>query len=225
MRKSRVKASALLLIHPVVQRHSIKKATEQQVSFYLLFLQCIFHMCCTGHCRCCVWSPTALDPCCTSLQPGDVRGWGMTAWLIYPCFAWWSLCSQHILLVEWDPKPSFSCPLCSLLFFLSLLNLCNVWNLLLWSSAYWKQRSFPGVIKAQEPFWVSQITLVSQEVSPGVCQLSYCRMFLQWHGQGMPRAASLLLLSSAFYTLGEADAFHAIPSVNYYTPNVSCWLG
>lgn len=55
---------------------------------------------------------------------------------------------------------------------LSLLNLCNVWNLLLWSSAYWKQKPFPPVIKAQEPFLVSQIILMSEEMSPGVRQLS-----------------------------------------------------
>lgn len=108
MRKSRVKAATLLLIHPVVHRYSIKKATEQQVSFYLVFLQCIYHMCYTVHCICYVRSPTALDPCCTKVQPGDVRGWGMTAWLIYSYFAWWSLCLQHILLMEWDLKSSCS---------------------------------------------------------------------------------------------------------------------
>lgn len=196
MRKCRVKAAALLLIHPVVPRQSIKKATEQQVSFYLLFLQCIFHMCCTGHCMCCVWSPTAPDPCCTRLQPGDVRGWGMTAWLIYSCFAWWALCSQHILSVEWLPKPSFPHSLCSLLFFHCLACVmcetsCCGLHLI---------RNFSREIKAQEPFLVSQITLRSQERSPGVCQLSCCRMFLQWHGQGVSRAASLLLPSAIFHS-------------------------
>lgn len=116
------------------------------------------------------------------------------------------------------PKPSFLCPLCSLLFFLSLLSLCNVWNFLLWSSAYQKQRLFSSDKSSGAFFGFPNYPYKSRSESWPVPAFMLQNVpAMAWTGNVQSCLTSPL--PSAFYTLAEADTFYAIPSVSYYTPN------
>lgn len=130
--------------------------------------------------------------------------------------------------MEWDPEPSFSCPLCSLLFFLPLLNLSNecveplvvVFSLLEAEALSSSDKSSGAFLGFPNDSYQSRSELSSFHIA----ECSFSGMAREC--PELPHFSSYHYhshLTSAFYNLGEAEGFHAIPSASYYTPNVSCW--